>query len=729
MRNIKKTLSMFIAMVMTLTIINVIPVNLAYAADASGITVTIEEDNSVTVSGIATSGAKQYYQIVTDTDIATKYTAIADTDKTTSDVTGAGYTNTVINSITEADNGKNLCIIEVDNASDKVTKAGKIVITYTEPVDEPVRPAEPVVTTSGDELEAIIISNTPITLDVEAAPDGVKNQYSIVDNTWVDVRANKVTVSTEGINKISFRAINTTEDALTSDVLSYTITVDTISPVLGTATLNKNTTNKTISLSLSATDTGVGVAKIEYKIDSGTWTIYSNPIVFNTVGDYNVVYRAVDKAGNISTENTQVVKYNTLALMTIPTVRMLDDTPNDEYIRFRLQDYNIELFDYSYQFVEKDERVDKSDWEYCSGATYMEIDEEGEWDLYIMVEYDDYSDYAKVATCVIDQTEPNIVKIIQPKANSKGNFNITVDARDELSRKLEYSFDGGKNWGSSDSKTYKKATVILPGDIQVRDEAGNIAESGFCGVVEMDGRKTVFTEDEDSIDSNITDKNEPVKNPNDDKNNGANNNTGSNQGSQNSGSLYKTKNGISINQQAVGSGYMGGYPDNTFRPDQNINRSELATILTRVFNFQNTGYANYTDVNGHWAANSINAVQSFNMFQTNGNYFMPDASVTRAEVAHAICQFIDTSNVKIGNNPYNDISGSSYYNDILAVTQLGIMNGYGSNSFGPGDVLTRAQVVTIINRLIGATGSGSSVYFSDVTTSHWAYNDIMLASR
>ena len=58
-----------------------------------------------------------------------------------------------------------------------------------------------------------------------------------------------------------------------------------------------------------------------------------------------------------------------------------------------------------------------SAWEYCSGATYMDIDEEGEWDLYVMVEYDDeYSDYAKVASCVIDHTEPDIVKIIKPRS-------------------------------------------------------------------------------------------------------------------------------------------------------------------------------------------------------------------------------------------------------------------------------------------------------------------------
>lgn len=726
MRNIKKTLSLFMALAMMLTTISFMPDNVAYAAAVNGLTVTINEDNSVTVTG---ADANLYYLISQDDK-----SALADDSKTVADVTGAGFSTTQVTEVTEADDGKTLYVIATAGASDSdaVTKAGSAVITYhvEDDTDVPEVPTQaPVIPDS-----AVNVPNVNKGASVTVAVPSIANadtvEYALITKgsavagaTWKNFNA-PVTVTT-GNWELYIRATNV---AGTTTSAAYNIVVDNEAPVFEAPVIGKDAANRKMTVTLKANDSLSGLQTILYSLDGMAEQTYTTPIVINTVGEHTVVYRAIDKAGNVSASQTQVVNFSYVNLMTVPTVRMLDDTPNNEYIRFRLQDFNIELFDYSYQFVEKGERVDKSDWEYCSGATYMEIDEEGEWDLYIMVEYDDYSDYGKVASCVIDQTEPDVVKVIQPKANSKTNFNITVDARDELSRNLEYSFDGGKTWSGNDSKTYRKATVILAGDIQVRDEAGNIAESGFCGVVEMDGRKTVFTEDPDSIDSNIVDKDTNDKDtnkPDDDKNQG---NTGNN--NNNSGSMYNTKPGITVNTQAVNTGYMSGYEDNTFRPDNNITRSELATILTRVFNFQNNGYNNFTDVsNSHWAFNSISAVQSFGMFQTNGSYFMPSANVTRAEVAHAICQFIDTSNVSVGNNPYNDINGSSYMQDILKVSQLGIMTGYGSNNFGPNDVLTRAQVVTIINRLIGARGQTGSVYFTDVTTSHWAYNDIMLASR
>lgn len=729
MRNLKihrSLLALVLAVFMSLSLVGNIS-TVAYAASVSSLNVGITDNadgtGSVSVTGGSGANHTLNYALVASSNVDTTM-ALADDTKTKGDLVGF---STAEPSITSADSGKVLVVIETnDTNSDTVTKAGKSsVINVAEP--SATAPELPTVSLS----ESVTISNAGISITIGAVDPDATRQYALVNHgnivaaaDWKNYTA-AVSV-TEGDWDFIYRAVNTTEDALATTSEIYRVTVDTTVPVLSTPVITKDTVNRVIKLALAATDNGSGLSKIEYSVNNSAWQTYVTPIVFNTVGEYTVQYRALDKAGNVTETQTQVVQYNTLALMAIPTVRMLDDSPNNEYIRFRLQDFNIELFDYSYQFVEKGERVDRSDWEYCSGATYMEIDEEGEWDLYIMVEYDDYSDYAKVATCVIDQTEPDIVKIIKPRENSKVNFNITVDARDDLSRTLEYSYDGGKTWTTSDSKTYRKATVILPGDIQVRDESGNIAESGFCGVVEMDGRKTVFTEDADSVDSSIVEKPEdkPIDKPT--------NSDGSNQGNNTSNEMYKLKNGMSVNTDAINRGYVGGYDDGTFKPDKSITRAELSAILNRVYNFSSGYGSNYFDVHSsHWAYNYITAIQSLNMFTTNGDWFVPDAVVTRAELAHAICQFIDTSKINNGNNPYNDISGNRYYNDILAVSQLGIMTGVGDNRFSPDTVLTRAQVVTVVNRLIGISSSAanSARTFSDVSTSHWAYNDIMLASR
>jgi plastocyanin len=56
------------------------------------------------------------------------------------------------------------------------------------------------------------------------------------------------------------------------------------------------------TVTISATDTGSGVASTEYKLDAGAWTAYGAPVVVNTPGDHMVSYRATDVAGNVSDE-------------------------------------------------------------------------------------------------------------------------------------------------------------------------------------------------------------------------------------------------------------------------------------------------------------------------------------------------------------------------------------------------------------------------------------------
>ena len=60
------------------------------------------------------------------------------------------------------------------------------------------------------------------------------------------------------------------------------------------------------TLTLTATDdaTGSGIDKIEYRVNGGAYTLYTAPVAFNAVGNYDVDYRATDKVGNVSTVKT-----------------------------------------------------------------------------------------------------------------------------------------------------------------------------------------------------------------------------------------------------------------------------------------------------------------------------------------------------------------------------------------------------------------------------------------
>lgn len=63
---------------------------------------------------------------------------------------------------------------------------------------------------------------------------------------------------------------------------------------------------------------------------------------------------------------------------------------------------------------------------------------------------------------------------------------------------------------------------------------------------------------------------------------------------------------------------------------------------------------------------------------------------------------------------------------ISAMADAGILVGYGNGLFGVNDTLTRAQAVKILNRLFSYTVP-ANVFFFDVTTDDWFYNDVAIA--
>lgn len=89
------------------------------------------------------------------------------------------------------------------------------------------------------------------------------------------------------------------------------------------------------------------------------------------------------------------------------------------------------------------------------------------------------------------------------------------------------------------------------------------------------------------------------------------------------------------------AGLLAGYEDGTFRPDQNITRAEYAAIATR-FDELEEGTSAFTDISGHWAENAINAAYGAGWV---GGYedgtFRPDQNITRAEAMALINRVLE----------------------------------------------------------------------------------------
>lgn len=176
--------------------------------------------------------------------------------------------------------------------------------------------------------------------------------------------------------------------------------------------------------------------------------------------------------------------------------------------------------------------------------------------------------------------------------------------------------------------------------------------------------------------------------------------------------------------------YMTGYADGTFQPGKSITRAEMASIIARTFNpSANTSGVAYTDVAaGHWATNAINLVSSSGIMKGyEDGSFKPNQTITRAEMATILSRLV--ANGQGNAVSFSDIAGHWAQAAIEMTAKAGMITGYEDGTFRPNQTLTRAEAVTIVNRALGIAPLTSAVQkWSDVPASYWAFGSIQAAS-
>ena len=151
--------------------------------------------------------------------------------------------------------------------------------------------------------------------------------------------------------------------------------------------------------------------------------------------------------------------------------------------------------------------------------------------------------------------------------------------------------------------------------------------------------------------------------------------------------------------------YIQGYSDGTVRPNANITRAQVATIFFRLLDEDVrddnlTTYNTFPDVDeDYWANTAISTMASLGVINgRNSGLFDPDAYITRAEFA-AICARFDDSGVD-GITTFTDTVGHWAEDEISRAAALGWIQGYSDGTFRPNQYITRAQAVTMINRVL-----------------------------
>lgn len=143
---------------------------------------------------------------------------------------------------------------------------------------------------------------------------------------------------------------------------------------------------------------------------------------------------------------------------------------------------------------------------------------------------------------------------------------------------------------------------------------------------------------------------------------------------------------------------------------------------------QNTVLANhFTDTTGHWAENTIAYMNLQNIVNgdvvNNQSVFYPDKSMTRAEFAVMMCNYlqIDASEYEEDESPFDDKNEIPAWasNAIKAMADIGIISGKQNGDriyFAPTDRITRAETAAIIGRTLPDTLRAGELAFSDVST-------------
>lgn len=151
--------------------------------------------------------------------------------------------------------------------------------------------------------------------------------------------------------------------------------------------------------------------------------------------------------------------------------------------------------------------------------------------------------------------------------------------------------------------------------------------------------------------------------------------------------------------------YVVGYKDGNVRPQGNITRAETAAIFFRLLKEEvrsenlskHNDFADVTE--DSWYNTAVSTMAGMNILKgRTANSFAPQAPITRAEFA-AICARFDSGRAE-ENSGFTDISGHWAEKEIERAATLGWVSGYTDGSFHPDAPITRAEAMTLINRVL-----------------------------
>ena len=155
---------------------------------------------------------------------------------------------------------------------------------------------------------------------------------------------------------------------------------------------------------------------------------------------------------------------------------------------------------------------------------------------------------------------------------------------------------------------------------------------------------------------------------------------------------------------AYADGFIKGYEDGTFKPNTNMTRVEVLSVIARAFELEATKPAPFKDISNYTqqTQNEIAAAYEAGLVRENEGYFNPKGEITRAQLALILMRL---SNNLAGEAyepeviaPFNDIKNYDRETQV-AITflyDIDVVQGTSATTFSPKGNLTRAQFAKIL---------------------------------
>ncbi len=141
--------------------------------------------------------------------------------------------------------------------------------------------------------------------------------------------------------------------------------------------------------------------------------------------------------------------------------------------------------------------------------------------------------------------------------------------------------------------------------------------------------------------------------------------------------------------------------EGAFRPDDSISRAEMAVMINRIMNYQDQAENTFEDLSDTWYTDAILKLVKHGIMQGHDNQIRPEDPVTREEALVMIARTLGVkSKQKSVSFQDSDKISDWALEAVAAMTEKGFIHGYEDGSFRPGEKMTRACSVTVINNSI-----------------------------